>query len=81
MVDPPLEVGAVKAMLALALPAVAKPMVGAPGTVTAAKALTVKPANAEKPAKVKTFFKTNIDIFIELFANYPANGLKISICT
>jgi hypothetical protein len=79
MVDPPLEVGAVKAMLALALPAVAKPMVGAPGTV-AAKALTVKPANAEKPAKVKTFFKTNIDIFIELFANYPANGLRIPTC-
>ncbi len=33
MVDPPLELGAVKAMLALALPAVAAPMVGAPGTV------------------------------------------------
>jgi hypothetical protein len=29
-------VGAVKAMLALALPAVAAPMVGAPGTVIAA---------------------------------------------
>jgi hypothetical protein len=28
------ELGAVKAMLALALPAVAAPMVGAPGTVT-----------------------------------------------
>jgi hypothetical protein len=36
MVDPPLELGAVKAMLALALPAVAAPMVGAPGTVAAA---------------------------------------------
>jgi hypothetical protein len=35
MVDPPLELGAVKAMLALALPAVAAPMVGAPGTVAA----------------------------------------------
>ena len=33
MVDPPLELGAVNAMLALALPAVAAPMVGAPGTV------------------------------------------------
>ena len=33
MVEPPLELGAVKAMLALALPAVAAPMVGAPGTV------------------------------------------------
>ena len=33
MVAPPLELGAVKAMLALALPAVAAPMVGAPGTV------------------------------------------------
>lgn len=34
MVAPPVELGAVKAMLALALPAVAVPMVGAPGTVT-----------------------------------------------
>jgi hypothetical protein len=34
MVAPPLELGAVKAMLALPLPAVAAPMVGAPGTVT-----------------------------------------------
>jgi len=33
MTDPPLELGAVKAMLALALPAVAAPMVGASGTV------------------------------------------------
>jgi hypothetical protein len=30
---PPLELGAVKATVALALPAVAVPMVGAPGTV------------------------------------------------
>jgi hypothetical protein len=80
MADPPLELGAVKAMLALALPAVAAPMVGAPGTVTAAKALTVKPANAEKPTKVKTFLKTNIGIFIEFSENYSANGLKISTC-
>jgi hypothetical protein len=55
-------------------------MVGAPGTVTAAKALTVKPANAEKPTKVKTFLKTNIGIFIEFSENYSANGLKISTC-
>ena len=34
MVAPPVELGAVKAMLALSLPAVAAPMVGAPGTVT-----------------------------------------------
>jgi hypothetical protein len=33
-------------------------MVGAPGTVTAAKALTVKPANAEEPTKVKNLFDT-----------------------
>ena len=33
MVAPPLEAGAVNAMLALALPAVAAPMVGAPGAV------------------------------------------------
>jgi len=67
-----LELGAVKAMLALALPAVAVPMVGAPGTV-APKALAVRPANAEKPATVKTFFKPNIFIFIELPQNYAAN--------
>jgi hypothetical protein len=35
MLAPPLEAGALNAMLALALPAVAAPMVGAPGTVTA----------------------------------------------
>ena len=69
MVDPPLEVGAVKAMLALALPAVAAPMVGASGTVIAASALNDKPANAEKFKAVKTFFKTNNDIFIELLEN------------
>jgi hypothetical protein len=34
IVAPPVELGAVKATLALALPAVAVPMVGAPGTVT-----------------------------------------------
>jgi hypothetical protein len=33
MVDPPFEAGAVKAIEAEALPAVAAPMVGAPGTV------------------------------------------------
>jgi hypothetical protein len=33
MLDPPLELGAAKAMLALVLPAVAAPMVGALGTV------------------------------------------------
>jgi hypothetical protein len=33
---PPVELGAVKAMIALALPAVAVPMVGAPGTVPVA---------------------------------------------
>ena len=80
MTDPPLEVGAVKAMLALALPAVAAPMVGASGTVTAAKALTVKPANTEKLRVFKTFLKTNIDIFIEFLEKYSANGLKNSIC-
>src|SRR5918994_2640711 len=31
--DPPFDAGAVKAMLACALPAVAAPMLGAPGTV------------------------------------------------
>jgi hypothetical protein len=33
MAEPPLLAGAVKAMLALTLPAVAVPMVGVPGTV------------------------------------------------
>jgi hypothetical protein len=60
-------------MLALALPAVAAPMVGASGTVTAPKALAVRPANAEKPTTVKTFFKPNICIFIEFSRNYSAN--------
>ena len=34
MAAPPFDIGAVNAMLAVALPAVALPMVGAPGTVT-----------------------------------------------
>ena len=80
MTDPPLEVGAVKAMLALALPAVAAPMVGAPGTVTSAKALTDKPANAEKLKAFKTFFKPNIGVFIAFSENYSANGLEITTC-
>jgi hypothetical protein len=33
MADPPLEAGAVKEIVAWALPAVAAPIVGAPGTV------------------------------------------------
>jgi hypothetical protein len=33
MLAPPLDAGALKAMLTLALPAVAEPMVGVPGTV------------------------------------------------
>ena len=65
MADPPLELGAVKAMLALALPAVAAPMVGTPGTV-APSALKVRPVNAEKPTKVKTFFNTDAFIFIKI---------------
>jgi hypothetical protein len=69
MTEPPLELGAVKAMLALALPDVAAPMVGAPGTVVAPKALTVRPANAAKPTNLKTIFKPNICIFNELFEN------------
>jgi hypothetical protein len=78
MAEPPLELGAVKAMLALALPDVAAPMVGAPGTVVAPRALAVKPANAEKLITLKIFFKLNICIFIELTQNYSANRLKIS---
>jgi hypothetical protein len=44
-------------MLALALAAVAAPMVGASGTVVAAKALAVKPANVEKPTTAKNCLK------------------------
>ena len=36
MAEPPVELGAVKATLACALPAVTVPMVGAPGAVAAA---------------------------------------------
>ena len=41
MLAPPLELGAVNAMLALALPAVAAPIVGAPGTVALVPELAV----------------------------------------
>ena len=53
MVAPPLEVGAVKAMLAVRLPAVALPMVGAPGTVTAPKTAELRPAKDKNPKVVK----------------------------
>jgi len=43
MVAPPLEAGAVKATLAWPEPAVAAPIVGAPGTVTAATGVTSTP--------------------------------------
>lgn len=58
MALPPLSLGAVKLMLALALPAVATPMVGAPGTVVvvvpllpppqALKAMAASKAGANK---------------------------------
>ena len=41
MLAPPLELGAVNAMLALASPAVAAPMVGAPGAVALVPELAV----------------------------------------
>jgi hypothetical protein len=48
MAAPPLEAGAVKAMLALALPAVAAPMVGAPGTVVVVvEVLELPPPHAD----------------------------------
>ncbi len=40
MAEPPFELGAVKATLARALPAVTVPIVGAPGAVTAAVGVT-----------------------------------------
>jgi hypothetical protein len=47
MVAPPFEEGAVNAMLALVLPAVAVPMVGAPGTVLLV--LSPLPPQADRP--------------------------------
>ena len=41
MAEPPFELGAVKAMLAVVLPAVAAPIVGAPGTVVVAAGVTL----------------------------------------
>ena len=73
MADPPLELGAVKPMLALALPAVAAPMVGAPGTVVAPKALAAKLVNADKISKLKILIKLNSFIFIELSQNNSGN--------
>ena len=50
MVDPPLEVGAVNAIDADALPAVAVPIVGAPGTDDVLPELVSSPPH---PAKLK----------------------------
>jgi hypothetical protein len=51
MLAPPLEAGALNAMLALALPAVAAPMVGAPDTVTAlVLVLLPPPPQATRPS-------------------------------
>ena len=66
MVAPPLELGAVKAMLALALPAVAVPMVGAPGTVTAPTAPSAKPAMARKRSTDQICSKPKTAFFIVL---------------
>ena len=55
MVDPPLELGAVKAMLALALPAVAAPMVGAPGTVVVAGVTDTAPEATLLPMALVAF--------------------------
>jgi hypothetical protein len=63
MVDPPLELGAAYATLALTLPALTAPMVGAPGTEPEASA--GKPAMAKNPNTDKKLFKPNICIFIK----------------
>ena len=63
MADPPSELGAVKAMLALRLPAVARPIVGAPGTV-APKAPLVRLVIATIPNATKTRLKADICEFI-----------------
>jgi hypothetical protein len=51
MVAPPLEDGAVNAMLALVLPDVAVPMVGAPGTVLLL--LSPPPPHADRPHEIR----------------------------
>ena len=50
--DPPLFAGAVKATVALALPAAAAPMVGAPGTVAAAPGVTLFDAADAGPVPI-----------------------------
>jgi hypothetical protein len=60
MADPPLELGAVKAILTLALPAVASPMVGALGAVTAPKAPLVRPVIAKIPTATMTRLKAHV---------------------
>jgi len=67
MADPPLELGAVKAMLTLALPAVASTKVGALGAVTAPKAPLVRPVIAKIPTEAKTRLKPDICEFMIFF--------------
>ena len=64
MADPPLELGAVNAMLALALPAVAAPIVGAPGTVSAPIATPVRAIVAKIPNATKTCLTPDICEFM-----------------
>jgi hypothetical protein len=68
-VDPPLELGALKAMLALALPAVAAPMVGAPGTDTAPIAAAGRPDIARKAIIDETCFKPKSGVLMVLLQN------------
>jgi hypothetical protein len=87
MLAPPLELGAVKAMLALALPAVAVPMVGAPGTVgvvpvAAPNALAERPSNAEKLKAVMHCLKPMDRILIacsQISQHLTASGCLITI--
>lgn len=53
MAEPPSELGAVNAILALALPAVAAPMVGAPGTVLVVVELSSLPPQATRAIEVR----------------------------
>ncbi len=79
MVAPPFELGDVKAMLALALPAVAAPTVGAPGTITEAEGVD-EPPHADKANAILTLhrpMKGNFEICVNMIrlpgcAEHPA---------
>ena len=76
MAAPPFVLGAVNAMLAVVLPAVALPIVGAPGAVTALKTPCDSPASAKKKMPRKTCLKPETWIFTTLSHSWKAKLLK-----